>query len=466
MQVNPLLGGAAVFGVIAAAWSKIKEIAYRITSFVIVDAYCNEGMCIAVVIYVRNRMYRSRFGALTFSGVDRYVREKDRRIPVGYESLSVDEPVIFWKGWKPLVITLKGGGNAQSVHMKFVRGTFDLDQLLIDAMTLYGDLQHEDRQSDKQAQKRSFVQRFVGEGRKLMDSSSPLEQAGTKGVTQQYTGHSHTTIFDAQVRYLKWGPKDLIPVATRSKYALDTLAFPVDIHDLIEELKHWKASETWYKERDIMWRRGWLLYGEPGNGKTSLVRALAQDMNMPVFSFDIGSMSNKEFVKYWGMMLSYAPCIALIEDLDAVFHGRENVLGEQGGGLTFDCLLNVVSGIEQNNGVFMVLTTNNPEKLDPAIGVPQGESLSSRPGRIDRAIYLGNPDEECRRRIASRILDQYPQYIEQVVTETEGRSSAQVQERCMEIALENHWHTRRNGHTIPLLLPQPAEESNLLAVVR
>jgi SpoVK/Ycf46/Vps4 family AAA+-type ATPase len=335
--------------------------------------------------------------------------------------------------------------------MRFIRGTFNLDKLLVDAMNLYRELLSEDRQADKSAQRRSFVQRFVGEGRKMMNLNIASEP--TKGITQQYTGHNHTTIFDAQVRFLEYEAKDLIPPVTKSKYALDTLAFPEEITGLVDELKHWKESEKWYKERDIQWRRGWLLHGPPGNGKTSLVRALAQDMNMPVFTFDLGSMSNQEFVKFWGLMIPYAPAIALLEDVDAVFHGRTNILGEQGGGLTFDCLLNMLGGIDNNNGIFTVITTNNPDLLDPALGAPRDDNMSSRPGRIDRAIFLDNPDFDCRKRIILKILrDMEEPDLSDLAEQCDGMSSAQVQEQCMEIALGQLWRAGKglpqaNGHT-------------------
>lgn len=78
--------------------------------------------------------------------------------------------------------------------------------------------------------------------------------------------------------------------------------------------------------------------------------------------------------------------IALIEDIDGVFHGRQNVLrGESGQGsrLTFDCVLNCLSGVQTADGVFTVITTNHLELVDPALGRPMASGDASRPGRLD-----------------------------------------------------------------------------------
>jgi hypothetical protein len=105
------------------------------------------------------------------------------------------------------------------------------------------------------------------------------------------------------------------------------------------------------------------------------------------------------------------PCIALIEDIDNVFHGRENISRKHGmmsflmaskkkdgeadqpppSPLTFDCLLNCLDGVDRCDGVFTIVTTNSIDKIDPALGQPRKlpdgtvEFISSRPGRIDKA---------------------------------------------------------------------------------
>jgi hypothetical protein len=180
-------------------------------------------------------------------------------------------------------------------------------------------------------------------------------------------------------------------------------------------------------------------------GKTSLVRAVAYDLDLPIYSFDLSTMSNEELIEKWKLMKTHTPCIALMEDIDAVFEGRKNRLGEYGGGLTFDCLLNCIGGIENCDGVMLVVTTNKIEDIDEALGIPRkdrdsnGTMISTRPGRIDRALELKELNEECRVKIAVRILKDYPEYISEVVKMGDGDTGAQFQERCTQIALERYW---------------------------
>jgi SpoVK/Ycf46/Vps4 family AAA+-type ATPase len=134
-----------------------------------------------------------------------------------------------------------------------------------------------------------------------------------------------------------------------------------------------------------------------------------------------------------------APIMVLFEDFDNVFHGRENITGERGGGLTFDCFLNCLGGIENADGVFVALTTNKVELLDEALGVPGKDGMSTRPGRLDRLIEFKPMNEDQRRRTVARILKDSPQHVDAVVVDTEGMGGAQVVEHCVALALDKFW---------------------------
>ncbi|MEM1062852.1 MAG: hypothetical protein AAGJ97_11055, partial [Planctomycetota bacterium] len=110
-------------------------------------------------------------------------------------------------------------------------------------------------------------------------------------------------------------------------------------------------------------------------------------------------------------------------------HGARDV------GLTFDCLLNELDGVRRADGLLLVVTTNHPEKLDPALGVPDESGRSSRPGRIDRAIVIGPPDADARAAIVRRVLPDEPDAWYDLVRRGDGDSVAQFQERCAVEAL-------------------------------
>src|SRR5437660_1608281 len=231
-------------------------------------------------------------------------------------------------------------------------------------------------------------------------------------------------------------PDELGKMPLHKGRALDTLIFPDRIKGLIGEIELWRNHRQWYLDKGIPWKRGWLLYGPPGTGKTALARAFAEDLNMPIYVFNLAEMSNHELVKTWSEMQVNVPCIALIEDIDNVFHGRENVArknqplsfmlgrrkeGEEQGDLppptplTFDCLLNCLDGVERSDGIFTIITTNDISKIDHALGQPRKlpdgsvEFISTRPGRIDKAVELTYMEVQDKKRMAKRILGEYPQ---------------------------------------------------------
>jgi SpoVK/Ycf46/Vps4 family AAA+-type ATPase len=172
------------------------------------------------------------------------------------------------------------------------------------------------------------------------------------------------------------------------------------------------------------------------------------------------------------------PCIALIEDIDNVFHGRENVVRTPGlmpllmpakpkegeddkargpfTPLTFDTLLNCLDGVERADGVFTIITTNDIAKVDPALGQPRRlpdgtvEFISTRPGRIDKAVELTWMEPDDKKTMSARILADYPHehakmlaFIEQYPDLKE--TPAQFQERCGQVALAAFWRDKTQG---------------------
>jgi SpoVK/Ycf46/Vps4 family AAA+-type ATPase len=179
-----------------------------------------------------------------------------------------------------------------------------------------------------------------------------------------------------------------------------------------------------------------------------MIRALAQKHDLPVYVFDLSSLTNTELTHYWRNMQEAAPCIALMEDIDGVFHGRENVAVPDGGGLTFDCLLNCLGGIETADGVFLMVTTNNIEHVDPALGIPTKDGNgSTRPGRMDRCIEFLPMTREQARAIVERILGEWPGEVERTMAGLRlPLTGAQVTELCVQRALALFWGGDKHPH--------------------
>jgi len=121
--------------------------------------------------------------------------------------------------------------------------------------------------------------------------------------------------------------------------------------------------------------------------------------------------------------------------------------------LTFDCLLNCLDGVERSDGIFTIVTTNDITKIDPALGQPRKlpdgstEFISTRPGRVDKAVELGYMETNDKKKMAHRILEAYErpylemlEFIEKYPDLQE--TPAQFQERCAQVALKCFWNEK------------------------
>jgi hypothetical protein len=449
------VAGLSLAAVIAAGWGMVKTVLSKVVSLAVVRVKVHYPVSRKIATYLYRHFRRSPWGLLTYDGATEFVRPVRRYQMVGFERAG-REPMIFWRRWRPILLSLMPGNmtggvsEGETVTLSALRGTFDLEALIIAALdesNAAGEAANEDGD-------RFRVLRYSGEGQNREGTHSGDPRYGPPTTA----GGDRDTFATRDARVLKWCREDIGPEKTVARRALDSLSFPTEVLGMVEELRRWLTSETWYRSRGIPWRRGWLLYGKPGTGKTSLVRALAEDLNMPVCVFDLATMSNRELTALWKEAMNYSPCIALIEDIDAVFHGRENVAGERGGGLTFDCLLNCLSGIESATGVFLVITTNRVDVLDEALGIPRegsnGTMISTRPGRLDRALELRTMDESCRRQLAQRILRDCPHEIERLVADGKEDTGSQFQERCAQVALAAHWSAPEGGAVPNRVIPE------------
>ncbi|MGI0027198.1 MAG: CDC48 family AAA ATPase [Nitrosopumilaceae archaeon] len=142
--------------------------------------------------------------------------------------------------------------------------------------------------------------------------------------------------------------------------------------------------------------KGVLLYGPPGTGKTLLAKAVAGETNSHFIS-----LSGPEIIgKYYGeseerlrdifkQAEEGAPSIIFIDEIDSIAPKREEVTGEVEKRVVSQ-LLTLMDGMKSRGKVIVIAATNRPDSLDPAI---------RRPGRFDREIEIGIPDEAGRKEI-------------------------------------------------------------------
>lgn len=159
---------------------------------------------------------------------------------------------------------------------------------------------------------------------------------------------------------------------------------------LLADVKRFKESETWYVDRGIPYRRGYLLHGPPGSGKSSTVLAIASELSMDIYILNLNLKIDDD--KLNRLLCSLPPeCIVLIEDIDCVWQQRKS----DETAITFSGLLNAIDGVAATEGRLLFLTTNHRDKLDPAL---------IRPGRADVHYLIDDATDSQAARIFKRFF--------------------------------------------------------------
>ena len=173
-----------------------------------------------------------------------------------------------------------------------------------------------------------------------------------------------------------WTKDDKLFTSIKSA-TFDNLILPPQLKlELREDFRRFFASREVYRKYGIPWKRGALLVGPPGNGKTHAIKALVNELNLPclyVKSFKAGGVAEQTNMRrVFARARRSAPCLVVLEDLDAMIEDENRAF-----------LLNEMDGFADNDGIVVIASTNHPEKLDPAI--------LDRPSRFDRKYRFDLP---------------------------------------------------------------------------
>jgi len=142
--------------------------------------------------------------------------------------------------------------------------------------------------------------------------------------------------------------------------------------------------------------KGLLLYGPPGTGKTRLARAVANESDAQFFLINGPEIMGSSYGESEGRLREIfeqaskaSPSIIFIDEIDSIAPKRDEVRGEAEKRVVAQ-LLTLMDGLEARANLIVIAATNRPEALDEAL---------RRPGRFDREIVVGVPDERGRREI-------------------------------------------------------------------
>ena len=182
---------------------------------------------------------------------------------------------------------------------------------------------------------------------------------------------------------------------------LETVVLPPGARErLVADVDDFLSSERWYVDRGLPWRRGYLLHGLPGTGKTSLVFALAGHFKLPLYTIRLSDGRLDDEGLHWLFSNTARRSIILLDDVDApganaVF--REPSVGQRAespsassaeqraGNLSVSSTLSLLDGVTAVDGRLIFLTCREKASLNQAL---------IRPGRVDVVFHFDAPDKE------------------------------------------------------------------------
>jgi SpoVK/Ycf46/Vps4 family AAA+-type ATPase len=198
----------------------------------------------------------------------------------------------------------------------------------------------------------------------------------------------HSKLKDMQLHTLGVPVELMLPFFTDKIGSLKKLApEPVVDESLWKDFEQ-EVAEVAQEKRE---KTSALLYGSPGNGKTSCIKYLATKYRLPIMVLTFNpEWSNHDLL----LLFSQIPkkCIVLLEDFDNYFDKRRCIIGNENIKFTFDIILNGLDGVYTTyENVVFIMTVNDIEKVDPA--------LRNRPSRFKFTRHFSNPPLQVRMKL-------------------------------------------------------------------
>ena len=195
-------------------------------------------------------------------------------------------------------------------------------------------------------------------------------------------------------KYLTW---DKLYIKT-NKTIENTIYSKTVETELFEDIEWFVNNESWFAKKGLPYKRGYMLHGPPGTGKTSVAKIISKKYGMPIFNLDLQTIKNDEELVNLVTKINYLNqnkrYILLMEDIDkhkmfsihANYYYQTNI-----NTITDECFLNVLDGVVETNGRILLINVNDEKILMKKPALIRG-------GRIDKTININecDLDQICR----------------------------------------------------------------------
>ncbi len=227
-------------------------------------------------------------------------------------------------------------------------------------------------------------------------------------------------------------------IKLQNKLSLDDIVLEQSVFEKIKrEIFNFFNLRAMYEKAGLPFKRGIALYGPTGTGKTMIAKILACQMKETVIWVKAGDIENVDDInRIFRMARIGAPSVIIFEDIDFYAAARETPHGHKIGVAT---LMANLDGLEENQGILVVVTTNRIEVIEKAI--------IDRPGRIDIKIYMGELGKACIIKLLQKKLHNFKldfESFDELIPSTTVMSGSKVIEFSTEIL---HQALRKDANT-------------------
>lgn len=155
--------------------------------------------------------------------------------------------------------------------------------------------------------------------------------------------------------------------------------------EMLEDASRFLTGAARYYDRGLPYRRGYLLHGPAGNGKSTIIQVLATELNLPIYMLSLTNPESTDNTLALALGRTPDKCLLVIEDFEKIDLDQTDI--------TMAGLLNAIDGPLASEGRLLVITANEPDTIS---------QYFLRPGRIDRRWLIDHPEYYTMRQCMAR----------------------------------------------------------------